>query len=64
MCLLVTLRDLRGTLTQPVVTFRFSEGLSSAWEPLPDAAPQPVYQQTGLSRACASSLAGVPTCAG
>ena len=45
-------------------TFRFSEGLSSTREPLPDAAPQPVYQQMGLSGACGSSLAGVPTCAG
>ena len=45
-------------------TFRFSEGLSPTREPLADAAPQPVYQQIGLSGACGSSLAGVPTCAG
>ena len=52
----------RGRVELP--TFRFSEGLSSTREPLPDAAPQPVYQQMGLSGACGSSLAGVPTCAG
>ena len=45
-------------------TFRFSEGLSSTREPPFDAAPQPVYQHSGLSGACGSSLAGVPTCAG
>jgi hypothetical protein len=45
-------------------SLRFSEGLSSTREPLPDAAPQPVYQQMGLSGACGSTLAGVPTCAG
>ena len=45
-------------------TFRFSEGLSSTRVPPFDAAPQPVYQHSGLSGACGSSLAGVPTCAG
>jgi len=45
-------------------TFRFSEGLSSTREAPFDAAPQPVYQHSGLSGACGSSLAGVPTCAG
>jgi hypothetical protein len=41
-----------------------TEGLSSTREPPFDAAPQPVYQHSGLSGACGSSLAGVPTCAG
>jgi hypothetical protein len=45
-------------------TFRFSEGLSSTREPRSDTAPQPVYQHSGLSGACGSSLAGGPTCAG
>jgi hypothetical protein len=45
-------------------TFRFSEGLSSAREPLPDTAPQPALPAMGLSGACDAILAGVPTCAG
>ena len=46
------------------VTCRLTEGLSSAREPLPDAAPQPALPAMGLSGACDAILAGVPTCAG
>ena len=52
----------RGRVELP--TFRFSEGLSSTREPPRDAAVQPIYQHMGVSGACGSSLAGVPTCAG
>jgi hypothetical protein len=43
----------------------FSEGLSSTREPVSIMQlHSPLYQQMGLSGACGSSLAGVPTCAG
>src|SRR5580700_8138299 len=54
----------RGTLTEPVVTYRLTEGLSSAREPLPDTAPQPALPAMGLSGACDAILAGVPARAG
>jgi len=52
----------RGRVELP--TFRFSEGLSPTRLPLPNAAPQPVYQHMGPLEACSNSLAGVPSYAG